>query len=129
MFIDKTKEWRKLARNLRTWGEFKLRFTKANTYLQETSETSHTSGFQSNNAEESTIHQDTVEAIANLANATATDREEVSALTNTVARLTLKIITVNEKLVKAQTENKRLSAIAAGTNSGPRREVSYTNYC
>jgi len=70
-----------------------------------------------------------VEAIANLVNATVADRESIAALTNTVARLTVQAATVNEKLVKDLTENKHLSATAAGTNSDPRMEVSYTHYC
>ena len=57
MFPDETKEWRKLVRNLKTWDEFKMRFTEAHTDLQETSETAHTSGFQSNNVKNSNIHQ------------------------------------------------------------------------
>merc|ERR1740124_885764 len=129
IFPDETKEWRKLARNLKIWDEFKLRFTEAHADLQEASETARTSWFQSNNAEESTIHQDTVEAVANLVNATVADRESIAALTNTVARLTVQAATINEKLVKDLTENKHLSATSAGTNSDPRMEVSYTHYC
>lgn len=67
---------------------------------------------QSNNAEESTIHQDTVDVIANLANATVADRESIAALTSTVARLTVEVAAVTEKLVLALTENKRLAAAA-----------------
>jgi len=63
-----------------------------------------------------------------LANATVADRESFATLTNTVARLTIEVSTFNEKLVKALTENKRLSAAAAGPNYGPRREVLYTHY-
>ena len=42
MFPDKTKEWRKLAHNLKTWDELKLRFSEAHADLQETSETART---------------------------------------------------------------------------------------
>ena len=55
------------------------------------------------------MHQDTVEAIANLANATMVDREAVSVLTATVSRLTIDLAVANVKLVETTAANTALT--------------------
>ena len=50
------------------------------------------------------LQQEMVDAIANLATATASDRVAVAKLTATVARLTIELATVNKKLAVALQE-------------------------
>ena len=47
------------------------------------------------------LQQETVDAIANLATATASDRASIVQLTATVERLMAELVTVNTKLVAA----------------------------
>ena len=53
------------------------------------------------NPEGGYLQQEMVDAISNLATATLSDRAAIKQLTATVARLTTKLATVNEKLVVA----------------------------
>lgn len=79
IFIDKYKVWRRMPRNLRIWNQFNIDLTIAYTDLQDTISTSRQSGYANNT--ESTVHQDTLTAIANLANIILIDRGTVSVLT------------------------------------------------
>ena len=45
------------------------------------------------------IHQDTVDAIVNLATSTVSDRASIVQITATIVRLTTDIATVKEKLI------------------------------
>ena len=45
------------------------------------------------------LQQETVDSIANLSRATASDRATIAKITSTVTRLTADLATVNEKLV------------------------------
>ena len=50
-------------------------------------------------SDEGYIQQETVDTIANLATATASDRAAIAQLTATVERLTAELVTVNTNLV------------------------------
>ena len=52
------------------------------------------------------LQQETVDAIANLVTATASDHSAIAQLTDTVARLTTELATVNAKLVNALQKNR-----------------------
>jgi hypothetical protein len=75
----------------KTWAQFKIDFATAHREFHLTNQTAQQSGFHSANmmieqGREETI-QDTVDAIAQLATATAPDRGTVSTLTTTNAKL------------------------------------------
>ena len=75
-------------------NQFKLNFTNEYQDLKEnqvTTTSSVTAEYQ----------QDTVEALANLATATASDREAVTNLTSTNKAIMDKLATVNAKLITA----------------------------
>jgi hypothetical protein len=113
MFADDCKLWRRQATNTKTWTEFKRVFTLAHQELRESTQTAHKSGFHSANSamdqqtvDHQDIQQDTVDAIANLATATAADRTTVATLTATNSRLTQELLAVNAKLVRALEQNR-----------------------
>ena len=56
------------------------------------------------------FEQRTIDAIANLATATASDRATVASLTTTIAELTIELKTTQAKLVKALESNANLAA-------------------
>jgi phage shock protein A len=75
----------------KTWAQFKLDFATAHREFRLTNQTVQQSGFHSANmmiekGREQTM-QDTVEAIAQLETATASDRRTVATLTTTNAKL------------------------------------------
>jgi hypothetical protein len=123
LFADDCKIWRRRTTVEKTWTEFKRVFTLAHQELRESTHTSKGSGFHSaNNAVTQDdfnhdIQQETVDAIANLATATASDRATVASLTATNSRLTLELIAVNAKLVKALEANKQRQVTTTGGRS------------
>jgi hypothetical protein len=116
MFPDDCKAWRRLTTAEKTWTAFKPIFTLAHQELRDALHTSKSAGLQSaNNAMESDQHniqQDTVDAIANLATATAANRSTVATLSATNSKLVAEILVLNAKLVKA---------LEANRNGGPDR--------
>jgi hypothetical protein len=102
IFADDCKFWKRQPTAYKTWLQFKLDFAVA---YQEYNEalviTPRASGFS---AEALSEHQDnTIDAIANLATATAEDRRAVANLTDTNATLTKELAASNGKLVSALT--------------------------
>jgi hypothetical protein len=75
----------------KTWAQFKLDFTTAHREFRLSNQTAQQSGFHSANMMIEQGHdesmQDTVDAIAQLATATASDRGTVATLTTTNAKL------------------------------------------
>lgn len=105
IFTDECK--RRIPRNLKTLEQFNTNITIAYTDFQDTISTERQTWYSKNT--ESTIHQDTVTSIANLANATMVDREAVYVHTATVSRLTVNLAVANAKLVKAKAANAALT--------------------
>ena len=130
MFTDECKAWRRITRNLKTWDRFKDDFSEAYMDIEATA-TARTAGFQANNANLDSIHQDTVVAIENLANATLADRESIATLTTTIGKLTVDLAETNARLAKALADNASLTTKLAGrkNTTNINRNVSYTNYC
>ena len=58
------------------------------------------------NPDDSYLQQETVDAIANLATATASDRSVITQLTATVVRITTELAMVNVKLIVALQTNR-----------------------
>ena len=107
MFLENCKIWKRQAPELNTWPGFKAFFTNAYQEWRESLVTTASAGFQSSNH---TYQQDTVDAIANLATATASDRASVAALTATNSTLYAEIATTNAKLVTALQEITKLTS-------------------
>jgi hypothetical protein len=93
LFPDACRAWKSRAIAGKTWAQFKLDFATAHREFRLTNQTAHQSGFHCANImieqgrDESM--QDTVDAIAQLATATAraSDRGTVATLTTTNAKL------------------------------------------
>jgi hypothetical protein len=91
LFPDAFRAWQSRAIAGKTWAQFKLDFTTAHREFRLTNQTAQQSGFHSDNmmieqGSEETM-QDTVDAIAQLAKTTASDRGTVATLTTTNAKL------------------------------------------
>jgi hypothetical protein len=91
LFPDACRAWQSRAIARKTWAHFKLDFATAHREFRLTNHTAQQSGFHSVNMMiEQVIDesmQDTVNAIAQLATATASDRGTVATLTTTNAKL------------------------------------------
>jgi hypothetical protein len=91
LFPDACRAWKSRAIAGKTWAQFKIDFATAHREFRLTNQTAQQSGFHSANMmieqgrDESM--QDTVDAIAQLAAATASDRGTVATLTMTNAKL------------------------------------------
>jgi hypothetical protein len=91
LFPDACRAWQSRAISGKTWAQFKLDFATVHREFRLTNQTAQQSGFQSanmmiNQGRDESM-QDTVDAIAQLATATASDRGTVATLTTTNAKL------------------------------------------
>jgi hypothetical protein len=99
MFLDDCKVWKCQTTAYKTWEHFKRNFAVSHNEFREATVTSAGAGYQS--ASNVVYQHDTVNAIANLATATAQDRQIVASLSATNSTLTLELTAVNNKLVTA----------------------------
>jgi hypothetical protein len=151
MFPEACREWRCRVTNTRTWHNFKADFAAAHQDYRDSQLTSRQSGYQSSNnaatdSDDTAFDiQGTVDAIANLATATATasDRSIVARLAETNAAQNAKIEQQAAQLTTARIELATLrSKLAAlkGTHFSdnrpntssdrrPRQFPPNTNYC
>jgi hypothetical protein len=138
IFADDCKIWKRKATAYKTWPQFKLDFAMAYQDYNEGLETSpRASGFQ---AEIRNKQHETIEAIANLATATAEDRKTVANLTETNATLTKDLAAANGKLISTltliNTLTKQLAEARTGNNGNSNRtnpsgtnEYARKHYC
>ena len=87
MFIDTCREWRRRAAADKTWANFKDDFAQAHTELGELTHTSQAGGYHQANNVMNTFANEAGEALANLATATAADRDMLRSLQATNAAL------------------------------------------
>jgi hypothetical protein len=91
LFPDACRAWQSRAITVKTWAQFKIDFATAHRFFRLTNQTAQQSGFHSANMMIEQDHddsmQDTVDAIAQLATATTSDRGTVATLTTTNAKL------------------------------------------
>jgi hypothetical protein len=118
IFANDCKIWKRHAPAYKTWPQFKLDFAMAYQEYNEGLEISpRASGFQ---AEIQKEQHETIEAIANLATATAEDRKAVANLTETNATLTKDLAAANGKLISTltlvTTLTKQLAEARTGNN-------------
>jgi hypothetical protein len=104
LFPDACRAWQSRAIALKTWAQFKLDFATAHCEFRLTNQTAQQSGFHSANmmieqGREETM-QDTVDAIAQLATATASDCRTVATLTTTNAKLATQLETAQAQIAQ-----------------------------
>jgi hypothetical protein len=108
LFPDDCRAWQSRAIAEKTWAQFKLDFATAHHEFRLTNQTAQQSGFHSANMmieqgrDESM--QDTVDAIAQLATAMASDRGTVATLTTTNTKLATQLEAAHAQI--AQLKNK-----------------------
>jgi hypothetical protein len=107
-FPDACRAWQSRAIAGKTWAQFKLDFATAHREFRLTNQTAHQSGFHSANMmieqgrDESM--QDTVDAITQLATATASDRGTVAAMTTTNAKLATQLEAAHTQIAQLKNE-------------------------
>ena len=114
LFFDDCKAWNRLPANQKTMEHFKTTFQQAQRELCDQQRTAQQAGFQANGiwCQPTTNNdnplQETAEALANLATATASDRQALQNLTNTVKELSNQIKAKDkqiDELIKAMNRN------------------------
>jgi hypothetical protein len=108
LFPDACRAWQSRAIALKTWAQFKLDFATAHREFRLTNQTAHQSGFHSANmmieqGREETM-QDTVDAISQLATATASDRGTVATLTTTNSKLVTQLEAAQAQIAQLKNE-------------------------
>jgi hypothetical protein len=108
LFPDACRAWQSRAIAEKTWAQFKLDFATAHHEFHLTNQTAQQSGFHSDNmmieqGRDETI-QDTVDAIAQLATATASDRGTVATLTMTNAKLATQLEAAHSHIAQLKNE-------------------------
>jgi hypothetical protein len=140
VFLEDCKVWKRQLEIYKTWDHFKRDFALSHRELRETKVTAVGAGYQSANSvsqsADSVYQQETVDAIANLAVATAADRQTVATLSATNSTLTHELTAVNRKLVAALADVVKLAlrvadlnAKAGTTPSTPSTPLEPKHYC
>jgi hypothetical protein len=109
LFPDACRAWQSRAIAVKTWAQFKIDFATAHREFRLTNQTAQQSGFHSANmtieqGRDETM-QDTVDAIAQLATATASDRGTVATLTMTNAKLATQLEAAHAQLLNSKTRS------------------------
>jgi hypothetical protein len=108
LFPDACRAWQSRAIAGKTWAQFKLDFATAHREFRLTNQTAQQSGFHSANmmieqGRDETL-QDTVDAIAQLATATASYRGTVATLTMTNAKLATQLEAAHAQIAQLKNE-------------------------
>jgi hypothetical protein len=108
LFPNACRAWQSRAIAVKTWAQFKLYFATTHREFRLTNQTAQQSGFHSANMmikqgrEESM--QDTVDTIAQLATATASDRGTVATLTTTNTKLVTQLEAAHAQIAELKNE-------------------------
>lgn len=111
IFDQDLKDWRARPGHTKTWPDFKVFFIERHQdwYQNRTGRAGQDYGRANMLHDEPTYDQRTIDAIANLATATASDRATVASLTATIEKLTSDLNDVQSKLVIALETNASLA--------------------
>jgi hypothetical protein len=114
-FPDACWAWQSRAIEGKTWAQFKIDVATAHREFRLTNQTAHQLGFHSANmmieqGREETM-QDTVDAISQLATATASDRGTVATLTTTNAKLATQLEAAQAQIAQLKDEIAALKTI------------------
>jgi hypothetical protein len=118
LFADDCKAWKRKDAGDKIWPAFKTFFSEAHKEWRQSQATTAGTGYSS--SANSVYQQDTVDAIANLATATAHDRSAVASLTTTNSTLVSDCANCHGKLVLALQEITKLTSTVADL----RRKIS-----
>jgi hypothetical protein len=120
LFADNCRDWKRQPDAYETWPQFKINFTQAHQEYRKSQVTMPcAAGFLADESAPTDSQQETIDAIANLATATAADRTAVANLTTTVTDLTTALGKSNTKLVTALERITVLTQQLAACKSGP----------
>jgi hypothetical protein len=127
--------WQARAIAGKTWAQFKLDIATAHREFRLTNQTAHQSGFHSANMmieqgrDESM--QDSVDAIAQLATATASDRGTVATLTTTNAKIATQLEAAHAQIAQLKNEIGTLKNTIKPAWQGqqPVKTTNNDNYC
>ena len=112
MFNGDLKEWNRLPFLDLNWSKFRVHFAKAHREWRANLRLTAGQHFPRANAVDSTsltTHQaDTVDALTNLATATAADRATVTTLTDTISQLSSELASAQAKLISSLLDNQQL---------------------
>jgi hypothetical protein len=135
LFPDACRAWKSRVIAGKTWAQFKIDFATAHREFRLTNQTAQQSEFHSANM---MIEQglpksmnDTAEAIAQLATATASDRSTVATLTTTNAKLATQLEASNALIAQLKNEIETLKNKIKPTWQGQRtvRTTNNDSYC
>jgi hypothetical protein len=108
LFPDACRAWQSRAIAGKTWAHFKLDFATSHREFRLTNQTAQQSGFHSANMMIEQVRdesmQDTVDAIAQLATATASDCGTVATLTTTNAKLATQLEAAHTHIAQLKNE-------------------------
>jgi hypothetical protein len=104
LFPDACRAWQSRAIAGKTWAQFKLYFATAHREFCLTNQTAHQSGFHMIEQGRDESMQDTVDAIAQLATAMASDRGTVATLTTTNAKLATQLEAAHAQIAQLKNE-------------------------
>ena len=139
LFLEPCRVWNRRDAGYKTWAQFKIDFALSHREFREARVTTAGATDYANNAtsdvhEGASLvdhHEETLDALANLATATAHDRQSVATLTETNSLLTKELTTINAQLVTALLANTKLTRLLNTTKTSeptdPRFEARH--YC
>jgi hypothetical protein len=134
-FPDACRAWQSRAISRKTWAQFKINFATAHREFRLTNQTAQQSGFHSANmmieqGRPESMNQ-TAEAIAQLATATASDRSTISTLTTTNAKLASQLEAANVLIAQLKNEIATLKnkIKPAWQGQRPVRTTNNDSYC
>jgi hypothetical protein len=135
LFPDACRAWESRVIARKTWAQFKLNFATANREFRLTNQTAQQSGFHSTNMmiEESGDEsmQDTVNAISQLATATASYRDIVETLTTPNVKLATQLEAAHAKIAQLKNEIATLKnkSNPAWKGQRPIKTTNNDSYC
>jgi hypothetical protein len=135
LFLDACHAWQSRAIAGKTWAQFKLDFTTAHHEYRLTNQTAQQSGFHSANMMmeqgRDKSMQYTVDVIAQLAKATASDRGTVATLTTTNAKLATQLEAAHTLIAQLKNEIATLknNIKPAWQGQRPIRTTNNDSYC
>jgi hypothetical protein len=135
LFPDACWAWQSRAVAGKTWAQFKIDFATAHREFRLTNQTTQQSGFHSANMMieqgQTESMQDTAEAIAQLATATASERGTVATLTTTNAKLATQLEAANALIAQLKNEIATLKNKIKPAWQGQRtvRTTNNDSYC
>ena len=128
MFFQDCKDWKRTTPDDKTWENFKTFFSTAHQGWRESQATTSgnmygTAPIAGASANAVHQHNETADAIACLATATAADRTTIATLASTNAKVTSELSAVNSKLVSTLHEITRLTNVVAKLQLSKSRKV------